>query len=103
MPDVVIISQPVNVVRLTQANTTVAVTTPGPQGPQGETGAGGARFEHIQALASSEWIINHDLGYYPVAQVIIDGNATGDTPRHTSINSFSIDFASPQTGRVEYL
>ncbi len=103
MPDTVIVRPaPQRLVVVQTVHNTVKIISAGPQGPPGPPGPSGAHHEHLQSSPSSEWIVNHNLGYYPVAIVIIDDRSTGDTVRHTSINSFSVDFASPQTGRVEY-
>lgn len=73
---------------------------PGPQGPQGPPGAAGSVYVHEQLVASSNWVITHNLGHF-VSAVIIP---TGETQSHAadvfqnSLNSATIVFPSPITG-----
>lgn len=53
------------------ATAKVHVKTGGPKGDKGDTGeqgvpgVSGGSYVHIQATASSEWTVVHNLGYYP--------------------------------------
>lgn len=47
--------------------TLTTLATPGPQGPAGVPGpAGGSLYVHTQSAAASEWVIQHDLGAWPL-------------------------------------
>lgn len=56
-----------------QAEQIVVVTaiSRGPLGPKGDKGdqGGGAGYLHVQAQPSTQWIINHNLGFKPLVQL----------------------------------
>lgn len=83
----------------------VTVSSPGPQGPQGPAGpAGGASFEFIQTSASNSWVIVHNLGRYPIPTIFVDGdfqNPVLTDYTYNSINSLTVSFLAPHTGKVE--
>jgi hypothetical protein len=50
---------------------TATVSVPGPAGPpgdQGESGPPGDQYPHDQPVASDVWVINHNLGYWPIVR-----------------------------------
>lgn len=72
---------------------------PGPQGPAGASGDG-AVFEFHQAVPSSSWVINHDLGVYPIYNVVEDGTELSLWPMevHHSLNQMELQFLTPRAG-----
>ncbi len=74
---------------------------PGPEGPQGPVGPMGGYYEHVQASASSEWIVNHNLGYNPVIEVLSPGGLTVVVEiQHMTTNQARVYFLTPQTGKA---
>ena len=76
----------------------------GPQGPKGDTGdSGGASssYEHIQASALTEWVVNHNLDKHPIISVItIGGVEVIVNVIHMSTNQARIYFNQPQAGKA---
>ena len=74
--------------------TTVVVSAPGPQG-----NAAQIFYTHTQAVASSVWTINHNLGGQPTA-VVLDsaGTQCEGTFSYPTINQMIITFTAPFTG-----
>ena len=71
----------------------------GPPGPPGANGAIGGAYEHIQAVASDTWTVNHNLGYRPAASLLtVGGKEMWAEVIHTSANQFIAYFDSPTTG-----
>lgn len=74
-------------------------------GPSGSVGG----YTHVQSSPSASWLINHNLGRYPLCQVLID--IDGDTfpelviadVEHNSVNQTAITFPSAQTGRAVFI
>lgn len=100
MPTVVVVqaTAPIAVVKAAPAR--VAVTQSGPPGPAGADGAT-LDFEHVQSDASTEWIVNHNLGVEPLVTVLTPGGVEMEANIvHVSVNQVRIYFASAQTGRV---
>lgn len=78
--------------------TTLQTALPTWQGPKVVT-----IFEHTQTTASTEWIINHWLGRYPVVDVYIDINGEKKLaiPLNVvvdSVNRCTVYFSQPQSG-----
>lgn len=68
--------------------------------PAPSPGAGTA-FEHTQAAGSAEWIINHNLGYFPLVAITDDvGNEVESEIFHASINQTSARFSSLRSGKA---
>jgi hypothetical protein len=72
---------------------------PGPQGPAGASGEG-AVFEFTQVAPSSSWVINHNLGVYPIYNVIEAGTEAILEPGeiHHSLNQLELTFLTPRAG-----
>lgn len=85
-------SEEVIVVQVTQP--IVRVTAPGPQG-----NAAQVFYTHTQAVASSVWTINHNLGGEPTA-VVLDsaGTQCEGTFSYPSRNTMVITFTAAFTG-----
>lgn len=85
------------VVQVTQP--VVRVTAPGPQGAPGTFTPGNIAYTYIQAIASAEWVINHNLGFEPTA-VVLDSSGTQceGTFSYPSKNTMVITFTAPFTG-----
>ena len=126
-PNIVVIREPtvisvtppsgVNTISQTDENTVSVGTVgpPGPPGPRGETGPegppgpagapGGARYTHVQLVASSEWVISHGLGYYPSVTLVNSTSGAGTQflarVEYTDANTLKILLNAPRTGRAE--
>lgn len=55
--------------------------------------------EILQSSLSSQWVLDHDLGYYPIVRIFI-GNAEvqPDSIIHTSVFQTVVTFSTPQLG-----
>jgi len=65
--------------------------------------AGGSSlpYEHVQPTPASTWVVNHNLGYRPVIEVLSPGGVVvGADVVHVSVNQTQINFNNPQTGTV---
>jgi hypothetical protein len=81
----------------------VEVTAPGPQGPAGSFSPGDVAYTHTQAVSSSTWTINHNLGFNPTA-VVLDSAGTNceGSFSYPTVNQMVITFNSAFTG-VAYI
>lgn len=71
----------------------------GPPGPPGADGSIGGAYEHIQAVASDVWTVNHNLGYRPAASLLtVGGKEMWAEVIHTNTNQFVAYFDTPTTG-----
>lgn len=73
---------------------------PGPPGPVGPPGPAGARFS-LSFTAANPVVVNHGLGVYGHVTVIVGVEEIDADVVYNSLNSLTVTFASPQTGRVE--
>ena len=65
----------------------------GPQGPQGVPGAGFDTFTFTPPDARTQWIINHNLGYYPNVTVLDEfGTEYLGNIQYNGLNSLIITF-----------
>lgn len=56
-------------------------------------------YQHVQAVASVSWMINHNLNANPDVSVVIGGQyVPGVDVQFTSLNSLTINFGTPQSG-----
>lgn len=63
-------------IEVVQAVSVIEASAPGPQGPAGPPGSStGGIYVHTQASASSEWVVNHNLGRTVIATVYDSGGA----------------------------
>jgi len=77
----------------------VEITAPGPQGPAGTFSPGDVAYTHTQAVSSSTWTINHNLGFNPTA-VVLDSAGTNceGSFSYPTVNQMVITFNSAFTG-----
>lgn len=77
----------------------VTITAPGPQGPAGAFSPSDIAYTHTQAIASSTWTINHNLGFNPTA-VVLDSAGTNceGSFSYPTVNQMVITFNSAFTG-----
>lgn len=68
--------------------------------PPGGSG-GDAGLDFVQSTPAVAWIIAHNLGHYPVVELLTAGGARmlADIT-HLSINTLQVNFASPVSGRA---
>lgn len=58
-------------------------------------------YVHTQSSPSDLWIVNHNLGYRPVIEVLSDGGLVVEASvAHISVNQAQISFNTVQTGTV---
>jgi hypothetical protein len=89
------------IVQVTQP--VVRVTAPGPQGPAGTFSPGDVAYTHTQAVSSSTWTINHNLGFNPVAVVLDSGGTQCEgSITYPTVNQMVITFTGAFTG-VAYI
>lgn len=71
----------------------------GPPGPPGPPGEDAGSHVHVQIDASTSWLINHNLGFYPNPDVYDEtGRRIRAAVIHHSINQMELQFLSPRTG-----
>lgn len=63
----------------------------------------GDSYEHVQSTPSASWVVVHNLGMYPVADIYIDyeGEKHKILPlsvEYTDLNTCTITFSIPRTG-----
>ena len=81
-----------------EAITTLQQTLPTWQRPKPLT-----VFQHVQTTPSTEWVIDHWLGRYPVVDVYVDNNgekrlAIPLNVNVDSMNKCTVYFSQPQSG-----
>lgn len=85
------------------ASIAVTQVTQGLTGADGGTqpGTGDSNYVHTQALASSTWTVDHNLGKYPSVSVVDSANDEVEGGiKHVSINQLILTFSAPFTGRA---
>jgi hypothetical protein len=81
----------------------VTIAAPGPQGPAGTFAVGDVAYTHTQAVSSSTWTINHNLGFNPLAIVLDSGGTQCEgSVTYPSTNQMIITFTGAFTG-VAYI
>lgn len=101
-PTQTVISTPVNSVNVAVAVLAGRDGRDGIDGTNG-TGAGGEnlKYIHSQTTESAEWIVNHNLGSKPVAEIISTGGAVVEADvLHVSDNQLRVYFSAAFTGSV---
>lgn len=57
------------------------------------------RYVHQQTVASTVWIVNHNMGFYPTVHVFSPGQVEVEADvRHMDTNQTQIFFAAPYAG-----
>ena len=58
-----------------------------------------APYVYVQVTQAAEWVVNHNLGYRPLIDVLSPGGVVVDAEvRHISTNQANIYFSSGATG-----
>jgi hypothetical protein len=58
-------------------------------------------YEHVQSVAATSWLINHNLGYKPGVDVLdAADNKISAEVRHTSLNQLTITLNLPTIGKA---
>lgn len=72
---------------------------------QGISGtSGGLKFVHTQAIESSEWTVNHNLGEKPMTEIRDGGGQRiGAKVLHVSVNQLKVYLTLPVAGEVRCL
>lgn len=83
----------------------VLVMVPGETGQQGARGpAGDGGFTHNQSSPAATWPIVNTLGRYPSAVTVVVGDEVVDADIETpDVNTITVTFALPQSGRAEII
>lgn len=74
----------------------------GPAGPQGPTGSGGdLSYVHTQTVASTLWVVAHNLGKFPAVTVVDSGGnvVVGDVS-YIDMNTVAIGFTAIFGGKA---
>lgn len=83
---------------VTNAPVVVEVMSTGIQGPPGGQTP---PVVFTQSAAATEWIVNHNLGWEPLVEVLsLGGLPVIAGVIHMSTNQCRVTFSSPQSGRV---
>ena len=103
MSNEVVISRPNNSVSVqSERRETVVIHFQGRPGRDGLNGApGGAAYIFTQSVEASEWIVNHNLGYYPATTIL--NSALSEVfadVTHFSVNQLRVNLGVPATGMV---
>jgi hypothetical protein len=70
---------------------------------EGSAAANDIFYQHTQSVASSDWVIQHNLGKYPSVTVVdSSGDECEGQVNYTSSNQLTISFSAPFSG-VAYL
>lgn len=70
---------------------------PGPAGPQGASS--GMQFIFTQHVAAEVWVIEHNLGRYPVITIIDSGGEeTSGEVTYVDLNHVTVEFSAPFSG-----
>lgn len=96
---------PITIVVADRIRVQQAIGVTGPQGPPGPPGAaGGSVSVYNQTTPLATWVVNHNLGRYPGGVTILDsqGNVEIADIVYGSLNTFTVTFATPQTGSAIY-
>lgn len=73
----------------------------GPPGPRGADGSEGSPYVHTQSSPATEWIVNHNRGFKPLASVLSAGGIEVVAEIvHMSDNQLRVYFNQPQAGSV---
>lgn len=76
-----------------------AVLVAGPPGPPGPGATVG--FSHNQVSASSNWIVSHTLGRYPLSsEVTVSGEVVHADIEYPDVFTAVVTFANPQAGTL---
>lgn len=60
---------------------------------------GGQPYVHNQLQSSDTWVVNHNLGFFPVVDILSPGGIQVVAEiAHISNNQFQVIFNSPQVG-----
>lgn len=79
------------------------VDTQGPPGPVGPAGPVGG-YNHTQGSADVEWVINHNLGYYPSVDVFsVGGIELIVEVQHISVNQTRVLHLTPTAGSARLI
>lgn len=81
-------------------NPRAEIITVAQQGPSGAAGAA-EKFIHLQTVNSAEWIVNHNLGSKPMAEVLsVGGEAIIAEIQHITDNQLRVYLSAPMQGQV---
>lgn len=62
---------------------------------------GQGAYEHVQSVASTNWVVNHNFGRSVAVSVLSDGGVeVFANVVHVSSNQVRVQFSVPQTGRA---
>lgn len=63
----------------------------------------GTRYEHVQSVAASTWLVNHNLGFNPTVHVYSPGGVEVEASVvHVTPNQTQIGFNAPATGYATF-
>lgn len=69
------------------------------KGSKGDPGVAGVSYHHAQAVASDQWVIDHNLNRYPSVTVVdSSGDEVEGDIRYVSSNQIIVSFCAPFGG-----
>ena len=81
----------------------VTIVDAGPVGPPGFAANGTDYYDHEQTVASTSWVANHNLGFYPNVDVY---DETGRRLRaaiiHHTVNQAEVQTLTPRMGHAHF-
>lgn len=94
----------VQYIRINPATSSVSIERAGPQGPRGlpgPAGVGGGSYLHEQSVASTSWLMNHNLGFKPNVDAFDEtGRRIRPAVIHHTVNQTELQFLTPRTGEA---
>lgn len=73
----------------------------GPPGPPGQDGSGVQSYRHVQAMASSSWTVEHNLGFFPNVVIVDSTRSTVEGEIvYVDINTLIVNFTAPFGGEA---
>lgn len=74
----------------------------GPPGADGPPGPSGGGYEYTQGSPATLWVINHNLGRYPVVDTYtVGGQMMDGAVLNTSVNQTQVSFSTAVAGTAE--
>lgn len=74
---------------------------PGPSGPPGQDGSGVQSYRHVQAIASSSWTVEHNLGFFPNVVIVDSTRSTVEGEIvYVDVNTLIVNFTASFGGEA---
>jgi hypothetical protein len=106
VPDarIYVVEETVHVVEVDSGAIVVEIGTSGPQGPAGQDGfatVSDISHIHTQSVPSNQWLINHNLSFYPNITVVdSSGNVVEGSYTYQDENTIITSFSGAFSGKA---